>query len=144
MIHNGTVPKCPIFQKMIHNGTVPKCTFLYLCGAMMRARRFRSLAGFLLLATFLQALLLASVHHHPFSGYNIHAESHSQNVIDVQTESQHCYVCEFLATVNLYASEQASALEISFVNTELTPSEQDVCLRQAEAISTRAPPAVFI
>lgn len=110
---------------------------------MIKAR-YKSLSGILLLGVFLQALLLASVHHHPYADHQLLCQDDSQTTINHESGLQHCYVCEFLATVNLYVSEQAPAYEVSFADTELTPCVQDICIRQAETHSTRAPPVAFI
>ena len=110
---------------------------------MIKAR-YKSLSGILLLGVFLQALLLASVHHHPFSDSQILCHDDSDAVICTESGLQHCYVCQFLATVQLYASEQAPAFELSFADALLAAVVRDACIRQGESRSTRAPPAVFI
>ena len=110
---------------------------------MIKARN-RSLSGILLLGVFLQALLLASVHYHPFSDNQLPGYDEQGVIIGAESGSQHCYVCQFLATVQLYAPEQAPAFELSFADALLATVLQDVCIRQADSPSTRAPPAVFI
>ena len=105
---------------------------------MKKARIISSL----LLVLFLQALLLASVHHHTVILPEL--ETDSQSVIDVDHEGLHCYVCEFLTTVNLFASDQEPAFEPCFTQTVFAESVPEICLKQSELRSTRAPPFVFI
>ena len=91
---------------------------------------------------FLQALLLASVHHHTpiFSQH----ESDSKCAVDVEHEGLHCFVCEFLATVNLFAAEQEPAFEPCFTQAEFAEVVPEVCFNYPDLKSTRAPPFVFI
>ena len=105
---------------------------------MKKARIISSL----LLVLFLQALLLASVHHHTVIFPDNLSEN--QTVVDVEHESLHCYVCEFLTTVNLFASEQEPAFEPCFTEVEFVEVVPEVCLTHSDLKSTRAPPFVFI
>lgn len=105
---------------------------------MKKARIISSL----LLVIFLQALLLASVHHHTVIVPE--QESDSQCVIDVDHEGLHCLVCEFLTTLNLFASEQEPAFEPCFTETEFAQVVPDICFNHSDLKSTRAPPFVFI
>lgn len=110
---------------------------------MIKARN-RSLSGILLLGVFLQALLLAGLHHHPFTDGQILCHDDYDVIIGADTGLQHCSVCQFLATVQLYASEQSPSFEAVFADVEPATLVRDVCIRQADSLSTRAPPAVFI
>ena len=105
---------------------------------MKKARLISSL----LLVLFLQALLLASVHHH-----NVifpEPESDSQGVVDIEHEGVHCYVCQFLTTLNLFAFEQEPSFEPCFIETEFAEVVPEVCFNHSDHKSVRAPPFVFI
>ena len=105
---------------------------------MKKARIISSL----LLVLFLQALLLASVHHHTVIFPDNFSEN--QTVVDVEHEGLHCLVCEFLTTVNLFASAQEPAFEPCFTEVEFAQVVPDICFNHSDLKSTRAPPFVFI
>lgn len=105
---------------------------------MKKARIISSL----LLVIFLQALLLASVHHHTVIVPE--QESDFQCVVDVDHEGVHCFVCEFLTAVNLFASDQEPAFEPCFTQTEFAEVVPDISFKFSDLKSTRAPPFVFI
>ena len=105
---------------------------------MKKARIISSL----LLTIFLQALLLASVHHHTVIVPDNFSEN--QTVVDVDHEGLHCLVCEFLTTLNLFASEQEPAFEPCFTETEFAQVVPDICFIHSDLKSTRAPPFVVI
>jgi hypothetical protein len=117
----------------------------HLKNADLKNRR-QNLSGILLLGIFLQALMLASVHRHAFNPSEYHfsvADNGSGHSIDDESESQHCYVCDFLTTVQLYASAGYQAAIVSFEVPQSVELRQDLSLRQIQSFSTRAPPIVF-
>ena len=108
--------------------------------------RRHNLYGILLLGIFLQALMLASVHRHPFNPSEYHlsvTDSCASHSYDNEGNSEHCYVCDFLTTVQLYASTGYQAAIINFEVPQSVELRQDLSLRQIQSFSTRAPPAVF-